>query len=352
MYLNAQDATVANWVCASLSLTILIIRLLTTRYRDKKFDAASYLVMASLVVGGGRVAVVYYYLKFGTAADAIKSKQTYFDHRELANIKAGSILSLVSRLMITTFYWLQIGLLLLFYSSIVREYHWKATIKVCWVIVGVTYVGVALSTFLEYALVIRSPNVTDLNRCHPFHLYYQIHPNPGHCVKAYAQLFTQCLSNITLDLILLAISLPMLRVRNRSWPQTLRVACLFTLGFFTVIVTCLRIRYIMGSGSSQPVRSFWASIQMLTSSFVANAPTIYGCYQVITRKRDQAMLRRASRPEMWPSITNSSINRPLNRQSPNSITRHEKPGDEDMAPSLDFITTTDTTETETDEEKG
>lgn len=303
MLISAHDAKLANWICAATALLILSIRLIATRHRDKTFDIASTLVVASLVVLVVRLVVVYLYLKYGTSNDVLFGSRTYFDESDLANIKAGSILSLIARLLITTFTWLQVCLLLLFYSSIVREFHWINTIRICWLVIVTTYIAVVLSTFLE---------------CHPFRLYWQIDPHPGQCVRAYVQLFMQGGGNILLDLFLLAISFPMLPMRNRTWPQTLRVSALFLLGFFTIIVTCLRIAYIHAEGSYQPVRSFWASIQMLTSTFVANAPTIYGCYQIVRRRKSEQRARRSSRPEVWLQL-NESPSRSEDRPTPPPI---------------------------------
>ena len=288
---TASDAKVANWVCAALSITILSVRFAVTRYRDKRFDIASAVVGASITVLVARIVVDYLYLLYGTANDVLSGKKGYFNASDLHKIQAGSVLTIVARILITTFYWLQISLLLIFYSALVRDLHWRNTIKACWVLIATSYVAVVLASVLE---------------CRPFKLYWQISPPPGQCVHAYVQLYVQGISNIVLDVLLLAISFPLLNVRNRSWSQTCRVGLLFLLGFFTMIVTSVRIAYIHGQDSYQPVRSFWASVQMLTSTFVANAPTIYGCWQVLRRRKSEQHTRRASRPELWVQLNESS----------------------------------------------
>lgn len=285
---DSGDAKVANYVCSSTSLVILFVRLIATRHRDKKFDLASVLTATSIVVLIVRVVVVYFYLHYGTSQDYFYSTtRDKFSSTDLSDVRVGSILALVSRCLITTFYWLQICLLLLFYSSMVRDVHWRNTIKACWLAIVVTYITVILTTFLE---------------CRPFRLYWQVDPNPGTCVRAYAQLLTQGICNIILDLFLLVISWPLLRVRNRTLSQNLRVGTLFVLGFFCIISTCLRIAYIYAEDSYQPVRSFWASVQMLVSTFVANVPTIYGCFQLMRRRKSAQQQRRTSRPELWTSL--------------------------------------------------
>ena len=298
---TASDAKTANWVCAALSLVILFVRFVATRYRDKRFDLASALVGASIAVLIARIVVVYLYLLYGTSNDVLSGKKSYFDDSDLRTIKAGSILAVVARILITTFYWLQISLLLLFYSNLVRDIHWKHTIKVSWALVVATYVAVVLASVLE---------------CHPFKLYWQISPAPGQCVHAYTQLYVQGISNIVLDLCLLAISYPLLNFKNKSWSQTLRVGLLFILGFFTIIVTCVRLAYIHGENSFQPVRSFWASVQMFTSTFVANAPIIYGCWQVVHRRKSEQRTRRMTQPELWLPLSTS----PAHSDAPQSPT--------------------------------
>lgn len=304
-------------MCAGLSLVILLVRGVIARVKDGKSDISTVICIASILVVTARLIVNQFVLSYGTSNDALFGKAQYFDAHDLETLKIGSILALIARLLITTFYWLQTCLLLLFYSRIfeVRARWTTILIRICWVAIPLTYVAVVLATFLE---------------CHPFQLYWQIEENPGNCIRAYIQLLTQGISNIALDLMLLAISCPLLVVRHRSIFEKLRVGALFCLGFFCIILTCVRIAYIYAEDSYQPVRSFWASIQMLVSCFVANVPTVYGCLKLIRRRKTQRNARRGSRPEIWLHAQNtnestaSSTVPVLNRQDMNSPSCAEK----------------------------
>ncbi|KAI1607885.1 hypothetical protein EDD37DRAFT_644300 [Exophiala viscosa] len=286
MLVSSQEARVTGWVCAGLALVILIVRVIAARLRRGSFDISTPICTTAILIIAARVAVNQFVLSYGTSNDTINGKGQYFDSDDLEKIKVGSILSLIARLMVTTVYWLQSALLLLFYCRIfeVRAQSTTALIRICWVALPTTYIAVVLATFLE---------------CHPFSLYWQIDPNPGKCIKAYIQLLTQGIANIVLDLLLLIISCPLILVRNRTILEKIRLATLFCLGFFCIIVTCVRIAYIYAEDSYQPVRSFWASVQMLVSCFVANAPTIYGSLQLIRRRKTEQTTRRGSRPELW-----------------------------------------------------
>lgn len=152
--IDSKDAQLANYVCSSTSLVILSFRLILTRHRDKKFDLASLLTATSIVVLVARLVVVYYYLHYGTSQDYLnKSSGETFSQQDLNEIRIGSVLALVSRALITSFYWLQICLLLLFYSAMVRDFHWINTIKACWLCIVVTYIIVIVMTFTECKLL-------------------------------------------------------------------------------------------------------------------------------------------------------------------------------------------------------
>ena len=81
------------------------------------------------------------------------------------------------------------------------------------------------------------------------------------------------------------------------------------LGLFTLIITCVRLPLVVHDQSAQPSRTFFASIQLLTSTFVAAMPTIYGRLQNGRRKNAEQMLRRESAPEMWWTSRNSTSKR-------------------------------------------
>ncbi|OCT53584.1 Pth11-like integral membrane protein [Cladophialophora carrionii] len=287
MLVSSEGAKVGGWVCAGLSLVIVIVRIFAARLHHGSFDVSTVVCVAAIVTIIARLVVNQFVLTYGTSNDALNGKSAYFNAEDLEDLKIGSVLSLIARLLITTICWLQNCLLLLFYSRIfeIRARWTTKLIRTTWIAIPVTYIIVILSTFLE---------------CHPFHLYWQVDPSPGKCVKAYVQLLVQGISNIVLDLLLLAISYPLLAaVRHRTLSEQLRIGTLCCLGVFCIIITIVRIAYIYAESSYQPVRSFFASVQIAASCFVANVPTIYGCIRMIRRRKSEQMTRRASRPEIW-----------------------------------------------------
>lgn len=102
-------------------------------------------------------------------------------------------------------------------------------------------------------------------------------------MRAYGQLLTQCISNIIIDILLLVISFPILQAQITNYPRNIQLGVIYLLGTFCIIVTCIRIANTYSQASTQYVRSFWASVQALVATFVANGPPIYAAVIVLWR---------------------------------------------------------------------
>lgn len=298
--ISNNQAKIANWVSIALAIVILLVRFICGQhYRKSSWDITTAVVLVSIAILIARIVISNFVLEYGTADDILLDEVTDYETLDLDKIEVGTILSLVSRVLITTVYWLQCVLLLLFYTRILAHIHWvKLCVRVTWVVIGASYVAVVFATFLE---------------CRPFRLYWQIQPDPGRCVRAYVQLFVQCICNIIIDLLPLAISYPVLRTRGHKWRQKCRIALLYVLGTFCIIITCIRVAYIHGSNSAQPARSFWASIQGVISTFVANAPSIYGQLKLKIRKKSQCSSERRRNTQPDTYILMDEMNRRASR---------------------------------------
>jgi hypothetical protein len=160
--ITVKQAGDSNWACAALSIVILLTRLAVYRNRQNAFDISPMLCVASILIVSTRIAVNYYLLRDGSANNPQSGSPSSFDAQDYAAIKTGSILAIVARLLITTYYWLQVSLLLLFYSRvlysrIIYKGRWITnTIRFCWLTIFTSYVAVILATCLE---------------CRPFKLY-------------------------------------------------------------------------------------------------------------------------------------------------------------------------------------
>ncbi|KAF2218350.1 hypothetical protein BDZ85DRAFT_105451 [Elsinoe ampelina] len=93
-------------------------------------------------------------------------------------------------------------LLLLLYRRFIAHLPWmKYAIRGSIAFILGSFVLVTLATFLQ---------------CRPFHLYWQLNPQPGQCVKGYLQTTIQCVTNIITDLIIMGIDV------REEWRQSFR----------------------------------------------------------------------------------------------------------------------------------
>ncbi|KAH7304447.1 hypothetical protein B0I35DRAFT_495213 [Stachybotrys elegans] len=263
-----SDAVAANFSCATISLLIVILRAATTIWQGKERDTSFVLVVLSIVFIIARIVINHYYLTFGTTNLVLDGNLTIYDP---GLVRTGSILVLIARIVLAAILWLQMSILLLFYRRILSGITAIAyLIRATWILLAATFVGTIIATLLE---------------CRPIDLYWQIDPHPGQCVRAYGQLLLQGLSNIVIDIMLLVISFPIVTLQKRTLFQHLRLYCVFTLGTFCIVVTIVRVVLIFSTSSSQATRSVWASVQIAVSTFVSNAPNIYGALRIVRRQK-------------------------------------------------------------------
>ncbi|KAI0437877.1 hypothetical protein F4803DRAFT_126011 [Xylaria telfairii] len=270
---SSESADQVNYATTALTLLILLARITLWLLRKERIDTSFFLVVASVAVVVARVVANAFYLKYGSAADVIKHGG-YFNEEDLPDIITGSVLVLVARVLITTILWLQICILLLFYTRITYLVNWVAwVVKLAWITVAITFIGNISLVFLE---------------CRPISLYWQVTPDPGTCVQAYGQLLNQTISNTILDILLIIIAYPIVGLKKRTVTEHITLYTLFALGTFCIIISVIRVVSVHDSGSSQATRSLWASVQMLVSTFVANAPNIYGSVRALRVKKQNA----------------------------------------------------------------
>ncbi|KAK8062425.1 hypothetical protein PG997_014522 [Apiospora hydei] len=267
---DSETAKTLDYVSATLSLVFLLTRLTLEFWRKRKLDLDLFLASASVVAIIGRLITTFYYLQFGAGNDILGSGSSQ-DVGE-ATYKAGQILVLVSRVLFSLILWLQICLILSFYTSLMT-----CVLRTIWCAVVVTFVAVVLASFLE---------------CRPFRLYWQRYPEPAACRKAYAQLVMQTSCNLLLDLVVLIIAFPLTQLPKQSLSGRLRVYVLVGLGTICIGITITRLVQTFKE-PDQNVRSVWASVQIFVAVFVANAPSIYGSLKLLRRARTSSEYNRS-----------------------------------------------------------
>jgi hypothetical protein len=124
-------------------------------------------------------------------------------------------------------------------------------------ILGVTFVGVIISDFVE---------------CRPFNNYYQVLPDPGgQCRQGYVQLITMASCNVLTDLLLVLFPVPIILRSHMPVKKKVQLVLLFSLSLGVVGVTLYRVPHIIWQDGSQQIRSLLASVELLFATAAANA---------------------------------------------------------------------------------
>ncbi|KAK1499957.1 hypothetical protein CABS01_10355 [Colletotrichum abscissum] len=89
-------------------------------------------------------------------------------------------------------------------------------------------------------------------------------------------LIAMAVCNITTDIALLILPFPTLAVVRLNLKTKIQLAVLFSIGILLIAITIARVPLTLQDSMSQSSRSTWATIEILCSCIVANAPFFYG----------------------------------------------------------------------------
>ncbi|GJD01291.1 Pth11-like integral membrane protein [Colletotrichum higginsianum IMI 349063] len=254
-----------HWLFSFLALFIMVARLVWRKVAKQDLNLGDWFTVAAIVCALTRVGLIHVVLTWGTnnVSAAYRKNHTFTDE-EIYRREIGSKLSIVNRVFYNSYLWLQKLVLLDVYRRLLLNLRFeKVTIwSFCAMFFG-TYVACQVTTFSE---------------CDPFHLYWQVVPDPGACSKAQLQLVVVGVLNIVTDFMLLVLPLPLVFSLKTPWQRKVQLYALFTLGVFIIAITVIRLPINITNKDSQINRSTWASTELLTAAIVVNAPTLYGLW--------------------------------------------------------------------------
>ncbi|KAH8883761.1 hypothetical protein GQ53DRAFT_882264 [Thozetella sp. PMI_491] len=176
--------------------------------------------------------------------------------------------------------------LVVFYARLTsRLAHPRLLIQISLVLLGVTYVAVALSLLLG---------------CQPMSKYWQVYPDPGNlCQPAISKLnvFVVVIPNVVTDLFLLSIPLPLLWKVNISLRKKIHLMCLFSGAVFVVMAGTIRAVVILTAGSDGAISgSQWACRETFVSIVITNLPIIQPLIRAVADKVGlSALISKSSR---------------------------------------------------------
>ncbi|KAL3460872.1 hypothetical protein BJX64DRAFT_173943 [Aspergillus heterothallicus] len=184
--------------------------------------------------------------------------------REYYNRVWGSKIQVIGWSLYAMVLWLVKFSLAVFYSRLTTGLnHLPSRVRVAYILLGVTYLAVALTILLS---------------CQPMHRFWQISPDPGNtCQPARSKvyIFVVMIPNVVTDLYLMSIPLPLLWTVRIGIRRKVTLMALFSGAIFVIMAAIIRAVTILTAGANGAVSgSKWACRESFVSITVSNLPII------------------------------------------------------------------------------
>ncbi|KKA25460.1 hypothetical protein T310_0484 [Rasamsonia emersonii CBS 393.64] len=253
------EADVESFTLMSLGLVIILIRIYVrwTQVGPANFQLDDYLMpLAGMVFTGETVAAYLVGAKFNGLTNSYMTPEQRAalspDSKEYYDRVWGSKIQVIGWSLYACILWLIKFCVAIFYSRLTTGLlHFETRVRISYVLLGVTYIAVALSILLG---------------CQPMRKYWQINPDPGNlCQPTISKLYVLIvvIPNVLTDLYLLSIPLP------------ITLMALFSGAAFVIMAGIIRAVVILKSGPDGAVAgSQWACRETFVSIVVSNLPII------------------------------------------------------------------------------
>lgn len=204
-----------------------------------------------------RMACVHIVLLYGT--NNVQTIGAGFTEEDIRQRSIGSRMVLASRIWYAVFIWMSKWTVSEFLKRITLHL-WRTsyeyTLHCIRVFLVVTLVAVVIATLAE---------------CQPFDHYWQVVPDPGaQCRQGFAQLLTMGTADIITDILLVAFPIPIVLRSGQTWRRKIQLAALFSTSVALIVITGMRMPYVISRHGRQQYRTVWASSEILASAFVSN----------------------------------------------------------------------------------
>jgi len=186
--------------------------------------------------------------------------------QEIAHREYGSKLILVVEQCQCATVWLVKGCLVLLYLRLTSVHRENIAIKVLGAYVVITFVVMDILYFGVW--------------CQPFHEYWAVPPDSIQCDAATIHLITNACFNLSSDIAMLLITLPIFLRMKLEWRKKIPLILLFSLGLFTILAAILNKVYSF-SDPFGAMWTYWYTRESSTALLVANLPFVWTLWRRI-----------------------------------------------------------------------
>ncbi|UNI22954.1 hypothetical protein JDV02_008797 [Purpureocillium takamizusanense] len=255
-----------SWTWYGLTWLVVAIRMVSQillRGSVKKLKADDGLMMFAMATD--TVLIVCMNIISNTNSNLIDPNQpATFTPEDIKQRTFGSKMVLVSEQMQILTIWTIKACLLLMYHRLTLSLKGNLIVKL---VAGYVAVGFVVMEILYLGVW-----------CRPFNQYWAVPPNSSQCSAATNHLITNAVLNISSDLMIIMIPMPILLQSRISIKKKIILITVFALGGFTILSAILNKYYSF----SQPYGSawtFWYIRESSTAIIVANLPLTWTLFR-------------------------------------------------------------------------
>ncbi|PVI01411.1 hypothetical protein DM02DRAFT_349108 [Periconia macrospinosa] len=252
---------------------VLFVRLLSRRIHNGSWTLLKmddYLICVAMITLTILMAVMHIVVHTDSNLIAPGEDISHFTQKEIDNRIYGSKLVLVVEQMQIITIWLVKSCLLLMY--------WRMT-----ALLPQRKVVIAVSTYVAVGFVVMEILYLGV-WCRPFNQYWAVPPASKQCSAATNHLITNAVLNISSDLMIIAIPMPLLFKVRLPLKNKLILCGIFMIGTFTIVAAVLNKYYSF----NHPFGTEWTEWYLresYTAILCANLPLTYPFIQRVFRLR-------------------------------------------------------------------
>ncbi|KAH8810753.1 hypothetical protein F5884DRAFT_897308 [Xylogone sp. PMI_703] len=258
---SPHDLVAQTWTMYSLAILLYLIRVYARYTRQGlKWHAEDYLMFLAICWYTTFAVTNIAIIEGGGSSLYLPDQFETFTPQDIQNRIRGSKIEFASEMcMLNTMYTLK-ACMLFIYFHITSHLTQNTFVKIC---AGYTLFG-WLVTLLTLFL-----------NCRPLSGYWKIPPPQEECATYFRFEVIQCVFNVSSDLAILLIILPMIIRVKMAWRTKIPLIFIFSMGLVVVICACIS-KYFTFRDIFVDSYQFWYLREASTGMYVTNLPYVWG----------------------------------------------------------------------------
>ncbi|KFY79737.1 hypothetical protein V499_01306 [Pseudogymnoascus sp. VKM F-103] len=258
---SPHDLVVQSWIMYSIGIALFAMRLFVRIKRfGLKLQIEDYLMVLAVFWYTAFVITNIKIIDGGGSSLYLPGEFETFTPDDIKQRITGSKIEFASeQCMLNVVYTLKACMLILYYrvTSNLRQ---QFSIKICAAYTAVGFIATELVLFFN---------------CYPFSGYWTLPPPQEECATYFRYLVVQCVFNLTSDVSILCVIIPVLWRMHMSMKEKLPLLFIFSLGSFLIICAATSKAFTFKNVFDDSYQ-FWYLREASVGMYISNIPYIWG----------------------------------------------------------------------------